>query len=291
MAAERLALGTAQFGMAYGVANRTGKVAPHEVSLILSEARAARMDTMDTAIAYGDSEQVLGGAGVVDWRLVSKVPRLPVDPGDVEEWVRTAVIGSLLRLRVTRLAGLLLHRPEDLLEAHGTDLWEALLRVREEGLVERIGYSIYSPCILEQLWHDHRPQLVQAPFNVFDRRLQESGWLARLHGAGVEVHARSVFLQGLLLMQPAARPPWFDRWREAFARWHEWLLARDVGALSGALHTVLAVPQLDRVVVGVNSATQLREIIATAETEALAAPAEFAVADEELIEPSRWSTL
>src|SRR5581483_2256099 len=110
----------------------------------------------------------------------------------------------LLRLDVKTLYGLLLHRPQQLLGAEGPTLYQALQGLKKGGQVQKIGVSVYAPSELELLNLRYRFDLVQAPFNLVDRRLHTTGWLQRLKEDGVEIHTRSAFLQGLLLMSPAA---------------------------------------------------------------------------------------
>ena len=201
-----LALGTVQFGLQYGVANQRGKVAAQEVRAILEFARRAGLDMLDTAVAYGESEALLGQIGVSDWQVISKLPAVPVGCGDVERWVRDSVADSLARLNVARLYGLLLHRPGQLLDSIGGQLYAALRRLTVDGVVGKIGVSIYDPGELDRLCDHFAFDLVQAPFNILDSRLVQTGWLSRLRRGGTELHVRSVFLQGLLLMRPTDRP-------------------------------------------------------------------------------------
>ena len=174
--AERLALGTAQFGMPYGIANRTGQVSDAEAQDILQQARGAGIDTLDTAMAYGESEARLGALGVRAWQVVTKLPAVDDHCADVHGWVQQSLASSLERLRVDRLYALLLHRPAQLLGSRGDEIFRALTDVKSQGVVGKIGVSIYAPAELEQLWPCFRPDLVQAPFNVLDRRLSDSGW-------------------------------------------------------------------------------------------------------------------
>lgn len=286
---ERLALGTAQFGLRYGIANRSGQVASGEAALILRQARAAGWDTLDTAVAYGDSEARLGEIGVGSWRIVSKLPRCPTPGPSAVSWAETELRGALHRLRVPRLHGLLLHQPRQLLEPGGEELFRALERLKEQGLVEKTGVSVYGPPDLEALTR-FRFDLVQAPLNVLDRRMIESGWLARFRQAGVEIHVRSAFLQGLLLMKPGDRPPAFDRWSLLWTRWHRWLEASGTTPLQACLGYVMSQSLVDRVVVGVDSARQFQEILAAAASAAAAPPDDLKSSDEDLINPSRWKS-
>jgi aryl-alcohol dehydrogenase-like predicted oxidoreductase len=287
---KKLALGTAQFGLAYGIANTEGQVTADAAGKILARAREAGMDTIDTAIAYGQSEQRLGETGVEGWHVVSKLPAVPEACADVQDWVVANVEGSLARLRVPHLRGLLLHRPGQLLGANGRALYQALLRLKDSGKVEKIGISIYEPSELDDLCAHFAFDLVQAPFNVFDRRLATSGWLRRLHAEGVEIHVRSAFLQGLLLSEAGGSPAGFERWESLWSSWRAWVTAAGLDSLRAALGHVLSYPEIDRVVVGVDSLRQLNEILACAQSGPQRAPETLATADIDLLNPARWPT-
>jgi len=286
---SRLALGTAQFGLRYGIANRSGQVSRGDARAILACAAEAGMATLDTAMAYGESETRLGEIGVTRWQVVSKLPALPYGCADVDAQVRQQTGDSLRRLRIPRLHGLLLHRPQDLLEENGPALYEALRVVQDRGAVDKIGVSIYDPDELEELTARFHLDIVQAPFNVMDRRLATSGWLARLHAAGTEVHVRSVFLQGLLLMPPAARPEYFNRWQPLFDRWWGWLEEHGLTPLTACVGFALSHAEVDRAVVGVDSLEHLQAVVAAAVTPPVAPPVNLTSEDTALVNPSRWN--
>ena len=288
---SRLALGTAQFGQSYGIANQLGQVTRPAAKAMLQLAAENGIDTIDTAIAYGESETCLGEVGVEGFRLVTKLPAVPADCNDVEHWVRKQVRASLLRLGVRFVYGLLLHRPAQLLGAAGTALYRTLQDLKEAGRVQKIGVSIYAPSELDALASQYRFDLVQAPFNLVDRRLYTSGWLQRLQDDGVEVHVRSAFLQGLLLMPEAVIPPKFAPWADLWKKWHGWLAHNDMSAVDACVAFPLGFPEIDRVVVGADSLNQLEQIIRAA-----ARPAPIDLPDlrsdaEELINPARWYAL
>jgi hypothetical protein len=283
-----LALGTVQFGMPYGIANIRGQVPFVEVKSILHHSFQAGIDTLDTAVAYGDSEAYLGKAGVSGWRIVTKLPALPDEVGNVSEWLVHEVSGSLDRLRVSSLEALLIHRPSDLLGPLGGVYCDALRLIKEQGLAAAVGVSIYDPSELDALWPAFRPDIVQAPLNVLDRRLIRSGWLLRLVGSGVQIYTRSVFLQGLLLMPAEKRPGYFERWTTLFDRWSEWCEERGCSRLQGALGYVMAQSGIDKVIVGVDSLAQLDEILAAA-VPIESVPDDLFSEDLYLIEPSRWN--
>lgn len=285
---SRLALGTVQFGLFYGVANQTGQISRDDATTILDHAWTMGLDTLDTAIAYGESEQRLGEIGVGRWRIISKLPAMPESCPDISGWVRKSVSDSLERLKVNRLCGLLLHRPQQLLGEKGYALYKVLDDLKQLGVVGKIGISIYDPQELEALISSYRFDLVQAPFNVLDRRLKTSNWLTKLKQAGTEVHARSVFLQGLMLMNATNRPARFQKWQPLWDRWHEWLIERELSPLQACLGFVLAHAEIDRVLVGVDTLAQLQEVLSTVKVSPNP-PVELNCEDADLINPSRWS--
>ena len=286
---SKLALGSAQFGLRYGVANELDRVGSAALESILALALSAGIDQIDTAIAYGDSESRLGSAGVSAWRVVTKLPALPPGTRNIPDWVESHVRGSLLRLKIPRLDGLLLHRPADLSEVHGFEYLRALESVKERGLIGGAGVSIYSPGELDSVWEIWRPDIVQAPFNVFDRRLVHSGWLTKLVDHGVRIHTRSAFLQGLLLLSDVRRPAWFDRWRQLLYRWQAYCREVQKSPLQVATGFALAQPGIECAIVGVDSRVQLEQVLASVSTQPVPIlPGDLSSEDLELLEPSRW---
>jgi aryl-alcohol dehydrogenase-like predicted oxidoreductase len=192
-------------------------------------------------------------------------------------------------LRTATLYGLLLHNPQQLLGAQGDELYRALTALRQQHLVKKIGVSVYGPEELELLYPRFEFDMIQAPFNVIDRRIATSGWLERLHEAGVEVHVRSAFLQGLLLMDDSTRPAQFDKWQPLWTQWHRWLDDHELSPLQACLNFALSHPEIDHVVIGVDSQAQLKEILMTNGATAPKAPQTLMSADPDLVNPSRWT--
>jgi aryl-alcohol dehydrogenase-like predicted oxidoreductase len=283
----RIALGTAQFGLDYGISNTAGQVKPQDAAQILALARDSGIDTLDTAIAYGESESLLGRLGVDGWNVVSKLPAFPADAPDLVSWSIGQVRASLSRLGIPRLDALLLHAPAQLAGSRGDELFSALRALRDAGLVRRIGASIYAPAELEALGR-FRLDVVQAPFNVLDRGLNSSGWAQRLADEGVEIHLRSVFLQGLLLMEPARRPSRFARWQATWDAWDAWLRETGLSPVQACVRHALAQPFAHRVVLGVAALCDLQEILAAADGDMPPVPESLRSEDPALINPSTW---
>ena len=283
----KLALGTAQFGLPYGIASPQPQIPYLESKSIIDYSASQGMTVLDTAMGYGNSEARLGEIGVDDWKVVSKLPEVP-DVENIATWIVNAVKSSLEKLKVESLYGLLLHRPTQLLGDKGPEIYAVLQCLKAEGLVQKTGVSIYCPAELEGIFAVGEVDLVQSPLSVLDRRLITSGWLAKLADRGVEVHARSVFLQGLLLMSADQRPQKFDRWSGLWGRYHEWVRVSGLSPLEACLGYVSAIPQVQQVVVGVSGLSHIKEILQAQTNPAPSWSPALATDDEELLNPLAW---
>ncbi|HEH9429798.1 TPA: aldo/keto reductase [Aeromonas sobria] len=279
----RLALGTVQFGLDYGISNHDGQVSDEELDAIIALARQAGIDTLDTAQAYGNAEQRLGTRDTTDFTLIDKLaPGLPLAD------VHNAVNNSMRMLGRKRLDALLLHRSQDASPA----LFELLTELQHQGTVGKLGVSVYSPEELGAWIAVGYPlELVQLPANLLDQRFLRTGWLDKLVDMGCEIHVRSLFLQGLLLMEPAQRPDYFHRFATEFRRFDNW--CPSLGPLGRALSIMTALPQVSRFVVGVCHEQELAAIVAASqalhecnETEI----AQLASLEQGLINPALWRT-
>lgn len=284
----QLCLGTVQFGQPYGVANVRGRVDQDEVKEILEFARSSGINMLDTAIAYGDAESVLGRIGVTDFKVLSKLPAVLNADEAAEKWILNQINYSRERLRVDRLYGLLLHNPDDLLGVNSDSIVSALSEAKERGWVEKIGISVYSPTQMDTLANYMAMDIVQIPLNIFDRRFESSGWLRKLRDRNVEIHARSVFLQGLLLMSPTSIPAIFRPYKHVLERWHNWLAAEDHVALQSCLAHVASYSEVSYCVVGCDSLRHCREIVEASRVPQSRAPDDLTTNELQLLNPALW---
>jgi aryl-alcohol dehydrogenase-like predicted oxidoreductase len=288
---SKLSIGTVQFGLNYGVANNAGKVPFDEVQKILKEAKVNHIDTIDTAAAYGNSEEVLGKSNVENFQIITKLSEIPPDVKNVSAYIEKSFFNSLKRLNVNKVYGFLLHRPSQLFMDGGSEIYEALLNLKKQGYIKKIGASVYQTEELDDIYKEYELDLIQLPFNIIDRRLIETGWLSKLNGKGVEVHARSVFLQGLLLMPHKLRPDKFKQWNHLWGKWNNWLLENNLTPLEASIRYVLSIPEISKVVIGVDSTSQLKEIISAANGTLPEIPSDIFSDDVNLLNPANWNNL
>ncbi|MDO6391116.1 aldo/keto reductase [Pontibacter sp. BT731] len=254
--AQRLILGTAQFGLPYGISNQRGQIPEAEVAAILSEAAKAGIDTLDTAAAYGNSETCLGNVLSTlpgEHRIISKyLPNQPDKP------IVQAFRESLERLQVDKIHGYLLHSYASYSSRPG--ILDELLKLKSSGQVEKVGISLYHPAEAEELLQQEASiDLVQFPYSLFDRRFEEL--LPELSSRGIETHIRSVYLQGLYFMQPDQLPLYLQEAVPKLERLRQLANSNQLPIGAVCLGFAMANPYISRVVIGVESLQTLQENI------------------------------
>jgi aryl-alcohol dehydrogenase-like predicted oxidoreductase len=284
---NRIVLGGAQLGLPYGILNGGETLSREEVARILDTAVGHGIDSIDTAIAYGQSEPVIGETAQNRFNIISKLPPLPSEVSNVSEWVHTQVDASLARLKRSSLDALLLHRPQDLTGPHGSELYAAVNSLKVEKIIQRFGISIYAPDELAGIIGKFDIDVVQAPLNVFDRRIL--GVIDQLTARNIEVHVRSVFLQGVLIASPKDRPQRFQPWSEHFAQFDTWVHSTGLSAMACCLGFALQQPGVAKLVIGTTSADALAEIMNSVPNMYLEVPADLQSSSEQLIDPRVWS--
>ena len=289
----KIALGTVQFGVDYGINSINGQVQYDELNKILNYARSHNVTMLDTALAYGNSEQALGDANTQDFKIVTKTRHFESDSIHSKEV--ELLVGdfyqSLKLLRRKNVYGLLMHNADDLLKPGSDQLFKCLQNLKQKDLVTKIGVSVYTTDQLQRIINSFDVDLIQLPFNILDNRLVDSGVFSVLDKRDIEIHARSVFLQGLLLMTEQSRPRRFDRWGSIWKLWHEWLSDNKLTALEATIRHVISVPEISKALVGVDSKDQLRDIIKVTDGNLPSIPEGILTNDPDLLNPVNWSAL
>ncbi len=258
----KLGIGTAQFGLDYGISNTSGKTSLKEVQSILKIATENGVDVLDTANFYGDSESAIGSCLHEQnrFRIITKTPvlkenRYSSDDGII---IKKAFYESLKRLKLSSVAGLLIQDAYNVLAEGGEFLYEGMLELKYKGLVEKIGFSVYNGEQIDKLLDLYDFELIQVPVNVLDQRLIKGGELKKLKNKDIEIHARSIFLQGLLLMEPDNLHSFFDPIKPVINKYRSLIISRGLTLVEGAINFVASVPEIDYIIVGVNTTELLK---------------------------------
>lgn len=253
MKESKLALGTAQFGLDYGISNARGKIPKKEAFEILRLASSRGVKTIDTAQGYGESESVIGefiGLEKASFRIVSKLSKESLkEPRDFLE-------KSLARLNSKKLYGLLFHDFDSFRQ--DTACWDKMEGLKAEGKIEKTGFSLYYPHEAEYIIAKGIPaDIVQVPYSVFDQRF--AGLFPMLKKRGIEIHARSVFLQGLVFKSPESLGPCLLPVKEKLLELKRISGESRLSVAGLCINFAAKNPLIDRVVVGVGSLENFRE--------------------------------
>ncbi|MCW9034168.1 MAG: aldo/keto reductase [Rhodospirillales bacterium] len=257
-------MGTVQFGTAYGISNANGQISAGMVKNILKAAHDVGIVVLDTAALYGTSEIVLGEtlSPTDEFRIITKTLASPLDEistNFVKE-VEDQFCSSLEKLNRPKVDGLLVHHGKDLLKPGGMKLIDLLCSLRDKGLAKKIGVSVYDGEEIDAILGIFEPDIVQLPINIFDQRLIDSGHLEKLKAHQMEIHARSIFLQGALLMPLCDLPEYFTPVASKFRGLNDLSESTGLNKLELCLSFAHQLKQLDVILVGVTSETELREI-------------------------------
>ena len=285
-----LVLGTAQFGLKYGISNKaTGAISSEEIRAILNVAKEEGVVLLDTAPGYGEAHRILGEVGIHGFNVQSKLSGSVFNsPGSTSRLVWDQITQTLRDLRVEKLYSVLIHDVDQFLK---TDVYEngsALESLKSQGLVEKVGVSIYDVEQYDRLNQTFNVDICQLPLNIMDQRAVNSGYLRLMKSRGVEVQARSVFLQGLLLLSFREQVLLFPDNRQEFSSFHNELRASGKSSLEFCLSFINSV-SVDRVVVGVTRLSEFEQLCAVVNSnDGLSEFSVKGVTDLDLVDPRRW---
>jgi aryl-alcohol dehydrogenase-like predicted oxidoreductase len=284
----KLALGTVQFGKKYGISNTKGKILDKEVLPILKFAKSKGIRMIDTAMDYGDAEKILGNKNIQNFDIITKLSRIPNSCLNSKDWIEKKVFKSLNNLNINKIYGLLMHRPDQLNSNLGFQIYKVLNNLKKKGIIKKIGISIYNPNELDKIVSKFKIDIVQAPLNILDRSLIESGWLSKLKKKHIEVHARSIFLQGLLLLEEDKLPNKFKCFGSFWKQWFVWLKKNNISAIKLCLAYIKSVKDVDYFILGINNLRHLIEICENLEKcDDILLP-KFDISKKKFLNPSYW---
>lgn len=273
---SKIGIGSVQFGVHYGVSNDYGQTSSEEVTKILDYANKSGVKFIDTASAYGNSEEILGFNDLSNFKIISKFL-----PQENHGSIRTQLTISLNKLKVDSLYGYLSHRPLSLID--NQKQWQELLELKQENKIKKIGFSLNEPKELDLLLnYGMIPDLIQIPYNYFDNRFKDI--LIDLKSKGCEIHSRSAFLQGLFFADIEKLPSFFDEVKKYLKE----LQINLSDNLSGALMKyVLSLEFIDVVIMGVENENQLRNNLSNINTAYHLSSQDFNFSNSILM-PSNW---
>jgi len=290
---SKIGIGTVRFGLNYGITNPSNFTSEAEAKQIVCKAAEAGCLTIDTAASYGNSEEVLGRIlpKHAQFKIITKT--LPVLNRSIDtpllQQFQSNFLLSLKKLARPNVQGLLVHHGTDLLQTDGKKLFALLKSLRDAGYTKQIGVSVYDSAEITAILERFKIDIVQLPLNVLDQRLLLDGTIDRLRDHGVDIHVRSIFLQGLLLQPLNNIPKYFYPILPNLYAWHQRLKANRRAAIDGALSFACNIQKIQKVIIGLDSMQQLEQIL-LADSSPLGFPiSDISCDNPSFVNPAMWN--
>jgi len=280
----KLILGGAQFAQRYGIYNKK-VINFEELRRSINLAKKKKIFIIDTSFNYKNSHHAIERLNINNFKIITKLKlKNKKHIYSLNEQIRQ----SLERLKIRKYFAILIHDHKNLLSRTGKEFLKELYKLKKNGLVDKIGVSIYSPNDLEIIWKFWKPEIVQAPFNVFDKRIYDSGWLRKLKKNNIIFVARSVFLQGALLQNTNKNLRYFHKYINSFQRWVEWCKQKNISQIKACLDYIKKFKEIDYAIIGFNSYAQFKEILSDYKKKKYYIPDIFNSKEIKLIDPRQW---
>jgi aryl-alcohol dehydrogenase-like predicted oxidoreductase len=281
---KKIIIGTANFGLSYGI--KPKKIINKEILKILNYSSKIGIDTIDTAKNYGNSENIIGKHNGNKFKIISKLPKLDKKIKNVNLHIEKLILDTLKKLKCRSIYAILIHDPETLMNKNGKKIFNILQQLKQRGLITKIGVSIYDFSQINFLIKKYNLDILQVPFNIVDRRLIEKKILEKLNKKHIEIHIRSIFLKGLLLKKNP--PKKFIKWKNIWLSLKRYKKNSELKNLTYCIQFVKKYSKIDRIIIGVDTLGQFKEIIKEFKTKRKISIPNISSNDKKLINPSLW---
>ena len=285
---KKIILGSANYEQAYGV--KRNIIKKYEIRKLFKFAFRNKIKTIDTSPLYNKSEKIIGSLNNNRFKIISKIPKTPrnIKKKNIKKWLKHNAKDSLKNLKIKKFDCLLLHNADILLSKNGDEIYKSLKNMKEISMTRKIGISIYDFNQLNKILKRFKFDLIQAPLNILDQRLIQTGWLKELKKRKIEVHARSIFLQGILLLKHNQLPKKLKQLNKNWIKWEAWLKKNKLSPLQACLSFVFNQHQLDGIVLGFNNTKQLKQILKLKKVKSNLSLPVLNIKNKKLIDPRTW---
>ncbi len=285
---NKIILGSANFDQKYGI--KKNIIKKSEIKKLFNFALKKKIKTIDTSPLYNESEKIIGLLNKGRFKIISKIPKIPKDirKKNIKKWIKKSTKTSLKNLKVKKFECLLIHNANSLLSKNGDEIYKSIKSMKTGKLTNKIGVSIYDFNLLDKILKKFRFDLIQAPLNILDQRLVNTGWLKKLKKRKIEVHVRSIFLQGILLVRYNRLPKKLKKLNKYWITWYNWLKKNKFNPLQICLSYIFNQRQLDGVILGCNSKNQLDQILKFNQMKNNFSLPNLNIKNEKLIDPREW---
>lgn len=279
---NKIILGTTQFGIHYGVSNRIGATSSENINKILKLSRLKKIQCIYTSNYYGKANKVLGKKNIKKFNIIIKFKEDDFINKDILIEIKKSE--KLLKANIRTI---IVDKFESIQIKKAKKIYTSLKNLKKNKIIQHFGYAIYSFKNLKKICKNFKPDIIQSPYNIIDRRIEKKKYLNFLQKKNIEIHVRSIFLQGLLLMDFKKIPKKFNKWSSLFKNWDYWLKKENQKALDVCYSFVLKNKFINKILIGVNDFSQFKEIVKIKVRKNLNYP-NISSTSQKLINPINW---
>ncbi len=257
----KLSIGTAQFGFLYGICNKNGIVNKREVKKIFNYCKLKKITSIDTAQGYGKSHKVLGSLKLKNFNITTKISEIKKikNNENLESHINLVINKILKELKTKKFYALLIHNTDQLRGKTGKNIYKILQKLKKKKF-SKLGVSVYRKKELDFIIKNYQIDIVNLPISVANQEFCQNNYLLKLKNKKITIHARSIFLQGLLLSNHSNLPNKFKN-NSFFLEWFKWLKINNYDPLDVSLRFVKDMKYIDKFVIGVDNFSQLENIV------------------------------
>ena len=288
---KKIVLGTAQFSGNYGVTRKNSFLTKNEAHKILKTLLTKKLRHLDTSIDYENSLKKINSFNFNNWQITTKMDPKKLDFSS-EQNLYLSVENQIKLIKqnssIKTIKNLLIRNSDMILTTKGKILYKVLKKIKKNKLIINFGYSIYSFKNLEKIIINFKPDLIQCPYNVFDRRIENIKIKNILKKKKIKVQARSIFLQGVLLKKIDQLPKFFHKWKKLFLNFENSIKINKLTALSLCFNFVNNNKDIDEILIGVQNNKELKEILNIELKRKILMSKELLNPSLKLIDPTKW---
>lgn len=288
MTNNKLCFGTANFVKNYGI-NKSEGYNQKKVKIILNLLKQNKIKYIDTAINYKNVERKIGKFNLNFFEIYTKIPEIPKKIKNIDLWIHNQITLSLKKTNKFFFEGVFLHNPEDLLKNKNKQIFNTLETLKKQKKIKKIGVSVYDLKTLKRIIKEFKIDIIQIPYNLFDRGQKKKELLNILKKNKIEIHARSIFLQGVLLMDSNKLPQRLKKWKNKFIQLENWCMKNKVSKIQACLNAVLENKIFNKVLISVENEKQLFQLLnAINKRNKKNYPKNLQTNEKKLIDPRLW---
>jgi|MDTG01.5.fsa_nt_gb aryl-alcohol dehydrogenase-like predicted oxidoreductase len=280
---SKIILGTANFQKKYGLSKKNINFS--EIKKLITLLKKNNIKEIDTAITYHAESKIKYLPS--KYKVNTKIPTLNLSE-NIKKNIYFMIERSLKILKKKKFESILLHNPSQIFTKKGNEILDTITELKKNGLTKKVGFSVYTPNELKNVIKEFKPDLVQIPLSIADKRFIKGKFLLRLKKRGIKIHARSIFLQGLLIFDAQKRPKYFNSWKKDLKNWDDYIISNNFDRLKVCLDFISTIKEVDKFVVGFNTTNQLKEIINNYKQKKLKKIFNFKDLDQNFLIPTKW---